>query len=250
MHGDNTHTSDGFPVEQPSRRKCDVCLGKGYVQFWPREAYAACKGTGIETPAEGTAGFVVSVESLTVLMEDANNGSHAAIAQLADQGFAYTAFLLSEIAVREEEQVAALTSSLEARTIERDDLLARIERDELAGAYAEFEPDLVRDVFQAALAFVAAEQFRLRARHGAEDMRRKHDATWQQQCSNAWVDGCGCLSRSIEGACEFCRPLFEAEKQESASRQESRDRFGDLQSAVYEHYKAIDIAAEEEESSI
>lgn len=103
-------------------------------------------------------------------------------------------------------------------------------------------------VFEAALAFVGAEQLRLRERHRAEDARRKHGAMWQQLCANAWVDGCGCLSKSIDGACEYCRPLFEAEARESASRQESRARFAELQSAVYEHYKAIDIAAEAAES--
>ncbi len=104
------------------------------------------------------------------------------------------------------------------------------------------------DIFEAAIAFVGAENRRLRARHDAEIACHRHSQMWQQQCENAWVDGCGCLSRSIEGACPFCRPLFEAEAKELATRQESRERFGELQSAVYEHFKAIDIAADAAES--
>lgn len=64
--------------------------------------------------------FVISVESLTVLLEDAANGSHKAIAQLADQGSAYTAFLLSEI--------ACIAPALKAMTKERDEARAEVER--------------------------------------------------------------------------------------------------------------------------
>lgn len=106
----------------------------------------------------------------------------------------------------------------------------------------------VEAVFDAALAFVGAEQVRLHQRNAAETARHRHGSMWRQLCANAWVDGCGCLSRSIEGACDFCRPLFEAEALEAVSRQESRARFDDLQSAVYEHFKAIDIAADEQEA--